>query len=241
MRVSRIHVDQPLSAGAEVVLNNRAARYISQVLRLRIGDRLTLFNGDGNDFDAELLLCDKRQCRARVNDIVATEAPTTLQIGLALGISRGERMDFAIQKSVELGVQSIIPLITERSMVQLRGERLVQRVEHWRGIVISACEQSGRNRLPAVSSPQPLADWLLHAEPGLMLYHAASHSLATLVAPRRSINLLIGPEGGLSAQERALAEQAGFQSVRMGPRVMRTETAPIAAIAAMQALWGDFR
>ncbi|MCB1801603.1 MAG: 16S rRNA (uracil(1498)-N(3))-methyltransferase [Gammaproteobacteria bacterium] len=241
MRASRIHTVQPLATGVEVALDARAARYIGQVLRLRPGDHLTLFNGDGDDFDAELLVCSKRECRALLHDIIGSEPPTKLQIHLALGISRGERMDFAIQKSVELGVHSITPLSTERSVVQLRGDRLEQRAEHWRGVVVSACEQSGRNRLPTLSMPRTLADWLPDAGPGVMLYHEAGPSLAGLGAPQSSLTLLIGPEGGLSAAERALAEQSGFISVRMGPRVMRTETAPIAAIAAIQALWGDFR
>lgn len=241
MRLSRIHTDRPLESGAEFALDERAGRYVTQVLRLRSGDSLVLFNGDGRDLEAELTACDRRTCRVRVGNVLAREAPAPLHLHLGIGISRGERMDLAIQKSVELGVQEISPLSTARNVVQLRGEREERRVAHWQGVVISACEQSGRSLLPTVHAPQALAEWLDRHPDGLVLHHAADDTLATLPPPGPVVNLLIGPEGGLSADERALALRAGYRAVRLGPRVLRTETAPLAAIAAIQALWGDFR
>ncbi len=241
MRTSRLFIDRQLTSGADLDLDERAARYINQVLRLRSGQTLILFNGDGRDFSARLDRCGRRSCRVQVNEVVSTEAPGALQIHLGIGVSRGERMDFAIQKAVELGVTAITPLMTERSVVQLRGDRVEQRMSHWQGILISACEQSGRSLLPLLHTPCAPAEWIDDHHPGLLFYHRAEQTLATLAPPDGPLNLLIGPEGGLSEAERQLAERGGFVAVRMGPRVMRTETAPIAALAAAQALWGDFR
>lgn len=241
MRISRVFTDQPLLAGATVVLDQRAARYLAQVLRLRSGDEVTLFDGSGCDFAGVLTRCERKGCSVRVTDVVATEQTAALALHLGIGLSRGERMDLAIQKSVELGVTAMTPLVTARSVVELKGERLDRRVAHWRGVVISACEQSGRSRLPTLHPPRSLADWLDDHHDGLMLYHQASRTLADLPPPADHLNLLIGPEGGLSGAERALASAHGFLDVRLGPRVLRTETAPLAALAAVQALWGDFR
>jgi 16S rRNA (uracil1498-N3)-methyltransferase len=241
MRVSRIFTEQDLAAGARVEMDERACRYASQVLRLRAGQSVVLFNGSGSDYAAELTRCDRRRCTAEVTQLVASEQPTALQLHLGIGISRGERMDLAIQKSVELGVHAISPLMTARSVVQLKQDRVEKRMAHWRGIIISACEQSGRSRLPGLAPPASLGDWLAAHPGGLQLQHAAADSLAGIANPGPSLNLLIGPEGGLSDAEQALASAAGFKAVRLGPRVLRTETAPIAALAAIQVLWGDFR
>lgn len=244
MRTPRIHLAAPLQPGRELALDERGRRYTSQVLRLRRGDPVVLFNGDGTDYAAVLLQCDRRNCRARVGEAVATESPAALEIDLAIGISRGERMDFAIQKAVELGVCAVTPLHTERSLVQLDGERLDKRLAHWRGVIVSACEQSGRSRLPDLAPPCPLDRWLAEREPqrpGLLLHHAASRSLAELPPPGSGLDLLVGPEGGLSEDERQQAIQRGLAPVRLGPRVLRTETAPLAALAAIQVLWGDLR
>jgi 16S rRNA (uracil1498-N3)-methyltransferase len=241
MRVSRIHVDRPLAPGAEITLDERSTRYINQVLRLRVGQTLTLFNGDGQDVLARLTHCERRTCSASLLEVVSTELPPGLPVHLGIGISRGERMDLAIQKSVELGVTTITPLLAERSVVQLKPERIQQRVAHWRGIVTSACEQSGRSLLPELYMPCPLDEWLIAHPAGMLLYHKAKQTLATLSPPEGDVNLLIGPEGGLSDGEHDRAEQAGYTGVRLGPRVLRTETAPIAALAAIQVLWGDFR
>jgi 16S rRNA (uracil1498-N3)-methyltransferase len=241
MRISRLFVETALRRGATLTLDARAAHYVSQVLRLRPGQALTLFDGSGLDHAATLLRCDRQACTAEVGDCVAEEPTAALHIALGIGMSRGERMDFAIQKAVELGVGAITPLHTERSLVQLTAERQRKRVEHWRGVLISACEQSGRSRLPGLEEPVPLSDWLARHRGGLLLHHAAAQTLADLAAPGTGLSLLIGPEGGLSAAERELAGAHDFTAVRLGPRVLRTETAPLAAIAAVQMLWGDFR
>lgn len=241
MRVTRIHTLGPLAAGSTVELDPRASRYASQVLRLRKGQSLRLFCGDGTDYQAELLRCDRRSCVARIGAVGDVEPPAALHIHLGIGVSRGERMDFAIQKSVELGVTAITPLFTERAVVQLPPDRQARRIGHWQGVVISACEQSGRNRVPDLLAPQSLDAWLDGRGSGLLLYHRADRSLPQLPAPQGDVNLLIGPEGGLSAAERARALAAGFTAVRLGPRVLRTETAPLAALAAIQVLWGDLR
>ena len=242
MRVPRIFTDQPLQPGSRVQLDTRGHRYVSQVLRLRVGQRLILFNGDGSDFDATLSHCDRKGSSADVVATVSTGRPAALQVHLGIGVSRGERMDFALQKAVELGIESLTPLFSERSVVQLDAQRLERRFSHWRGIVISACEQSGRHHLPGLRRAVSLPDWLAANRGGLMLYHRATQSLADLPPPARpALNLLIGPEGGLSESERALAVANEFVAVRLGPRILRTETAPIAALAAIQVLWGDLR
>lgn len=241
MRLSRLYVALPLQSGGEVALDEPATRYVSQVLRLRPGDGITLFDGSGRDFAAELTRCGRKGCGARVGEVLSDEAPARLQLHLGIGISRGERMDFAIQKSVELGVTAITPLFTERSVVQLDAGRLDRRLSHWQGVVVSACEQSGRSRLPLLQAPEGLANWLQTQDGGLTLDHRAPRTLAALPDPGDRLTLLVGPEGGLSATERELAAAHRFLGVRLGPRVMRTETAPLAALAAIQALWGDFR
>ncbi len=241
MRLSRIHTAQALVPGSEVEMDARACRYLSQVLRLRAGQSIILFNGDGRDCAAELTRCDRRGCTARIGNVLSTESQARLPIHLGIGISRGERMDFAIQKSVELGVQALTPLTTSRSVVQLTSERRDKRMEHWQGVIISACEQCGRSRLPVLHPPLSLGDWLNGQPTGLLLYHEAAHTLATVAPPEGTLNLLIGPEGGLGEDERNLAIRSGFTDVRLGPRVLRTETAPLAALAAIQVLWGDFR
>ena len=241
MRVSRIFVDQPLAPGQCIVLDERAARYIGQVLRLRPGQQLVLFNGDGKDWQAEIASLDRRHGEVTIGEVVAIEPAASLSVHLGIGISRGERMDYALQKSVELGVGEITPLATLRSVVQLKPDRVEQRVAHWRGVVLAACEQSGRSRVPTLHPPTTLDDWLERTRDGLLLHHAAATGLPGLAAPASPVPLLIGPEGGLDEGERARATAAGYTAVRLGPRVLRTETAPLAALAAIQALWGDFR
>jgi 16S rRNA (uracil1498-N3)-methyltransferase len=165
-----------------------------------------------------------------------------LDIHLAIGISRGERMDYALQKAVELGVGRITPLFTERAQVELAGARLQRRQDHWRGIIIGACEQSGRRRLPRLSEMASYQHWLAsHEGGGLLLDPEAPQALAGIADPGSVVTLLVGPEGGLSPRERTLARARGFQGVQLGPRILRTETAPLAAIAIIQALWGDLR
>lgn len=243
MRRPRIFTPLPLSAGESVDLEGQAARHLTRVLRLQPGDELILFNGEGYDWPARLLGSDRHRALVEVTGRSGPEPPQPLEIHLGIGLSRGERMDLAIQKAVELGVSRITPLQTERSVVRLPPRRLEKRLEHWRGVIIAACEQCGRRRLPVLEAVSPLDGWLSLAEGenGLQLDHRAGRTLDRLPAPAGPIRLLAGPEGGLTDAEHRLAVERGFTGVRLGPRVLRTETAPLAAIAAMQMLWGDFR
>lgn len=240
MRLHRIFTPAFLEPGATVELDDRAARYLGRVLRTRAGDTVVLFNGDGRDYPATIVQVTKHTVAVRVNDVIAATNESPLHIELAQGIARGERMDFALQKAVELGVAAIQPLFCRRTEVKLSGPRLAKRMDHWRGVIISACEQSGRAVLPRLQEPAALGDWF-HAPPEgarLVLRPEADATLPVLSRQDRAC-LLIGPEGGLADGEIAAALDAGFTPVRLGPRVLRTETAGPAALAVLQALWGD--
>lgn len=243
MRIPRVYVDIELRDGRQVQLPAAAAQHLAQVLRLRAGDGLVLFNGDGIDYPSEI----RRTQRGEVWVEIACgdggpEPPAPLRVHLGIGISRGERMDFALQKAVELGASTVTPLFTERTVVHLTGDRLDKRESHWRGVVIAACEQSGRRRLPQLCRSQALDAWLGVEHPcPLLLDHRSDRPLTSLATPGDALTLLVGPEGGLAPDERARTLAAGFIGVRIGPRVLRTETAPLAALAVAQALWGDFR
>lgn len=242
MRTHRLFTEHTLEVDTQVQLESRPAKHAFKVLRLGTGDPLVLFDGRGHDFQCEI--ADPPQALVRVcsRNLDGPEPEPPLRIELALGVSRGERMDFAIQKAVELGVYAIQPLFTGRSVVRLDGQRLQKRVEHWRGVVIAACEQSGRRRLPRLACAMHLDDWLRPGRPtGILLHHAAAQSIARRPAPGDRLSILIGPEGGLTPDERERAQSAGLTPVRLGPRVLRTETAPLAAIAAAQVLWGDLQ
>ena len=243
MRIPRFHLSLPLTVGATVLLDDDAFNHAIRVLRLKPGASLALFNGEGSVFAATLIDIGKREAQAQITKILTGEVESPLRVVLAQGVSRGEKMDYTLQKAVELGVAAIQPLFTERSGVALRAERLDRKIQHWRGIVIGACEQCGRNRLPELRKPLTLTAWLARfTEPDLrlLLDPLADHSLRGLEPPMNGITLLIGPEGGLSPVEIAQAGRAGFTGVRLGPRILRTETAGMAALAAMQALWGDW-
>ena len=243
MRTPRIYTPQPLATGARLTLEPNASRHLAQVLRLGAGDALILFNGDGFEFRGRIETPLRDGALVRIGEHSDAEAPAPLRITLALGISKGERMDLSLQKAVELGAAALQPLFTERSVVRLHDDRLGKRLLHWHGVVVSACEQSGRCRLPTLAEPRRLTDWLAHTDGGgLLLDHRSERPLTALPPPAgKSLTLLVGPEGGLAPAERALAGTHGFVGVRLGPRIMRTETAPLAAIAAIQSLWGDFR
>lgn len=242
MRTIRCFTDQPLAPGGRVALSETATGHLVRVLRLGIGDPVVLFNGDGHDFAARLVSLGKRGAEAEVLDArpVANESP--LRITLVQGIARGEKMDWVLQKATELGVAAITPARTERTEVKLDAERAAKRLAHWHGILVAACEQSGRARLPRLSEPAALAD-CLSAETAavkLVLDPAATLGLHDLSLPAAAeVALLVGPEGGLSERDLATARAAGFQGLRLGPRILRTETAGLAAITALQAIYGD--
>ncbi len=243
MSRSRFYCPAKLAPGAIVNLPENAATHAVKVLRMQVGDEATLFNGDGYDYPVEFTFIKKNEVSAKVKDRLSLTNESPLQITLLQGISSGDRMDFTIQKAVEMGVTEIQPISTQRSVVKLTGERAEKRREHWQNIVISACEQSGRAIIPQVAAPQTLANWLSTAPAHacrITLSPYAEQNLQQLGKPQGTICLLIGAEGGLTDDEVSLASTHGFTSVRLGNRVLRTETAPLAAIAAMQTLWGDF-
>lgn len=240
MRIPRIYFPNPLASGVHIELDESGANHVARVLRLKEGAALTLFNGSGGEFDATLLAVERRRVVVEVGTFAARESESPLQITLAQGISRGERMDYTIQKAVELGVTTIVPLVTERCMVELKGEREEKRLGHWRGIIIGACEQSGRNHIPRLEPITSLASWLERPASGtrLLLDHRAGQSVQTLPTGAE-FTLLIGPEGGFAPQEREQALRHDYQGIRLGPRVLRTETAALAALTALQTRFGD--
>ncbi|HQQ62144.1 MAG TPA: 16S rRNA (uracil(1498)-N(3))-methyltransferase [Pseudomonadales bacterium] len=243
MRIHRVFVNSTLSPATEIELPADTCHYLSTVLRAKAGQPLSLFNNTGNVFQATITCIDKKRVVAAIHhaEIVDTESP--LRIHLAIGISRGDRMDFVLQKSTELGVHSITPLFCERTEVKLADDRLQKKMEHWQKIIIGACEQSGRTRLPLLNQASTLPATIAQDNSDLrfVLHHRSDSTLAAIPSKPASVTLLIGPEGGLSVHEIALAEQHGFSPLTLGPRVLRTETAPVAALSILQFVWGDLQ
>jgi 16S rRNA (uracil1498-N3)-methyltransferase len=244
---SRFYVPDKLGGGAEVRLPADTAHHAIRVLRLGVGDPIVLFDGLGGEYQATIHRINANGVVARTGPFVDRSAESPIELVLAQGISSGERMDFTIQKAVELGIAAIQPLATERSVTRLTPERAARKSAHWRRLAVAACEQSGRNRLVSVTEPQRCSDWLgqLNQEPGpdamrIVLSPDAKHGIADLPQWVASVILLAGPEGGLSPNEVDAARRRGFQPIRLGPRILRTETAALAALAAMQLRWGDF-
>jgi len=239
MRLSRFFIDAPLSLG-EHELPEAQAHYIGRVLRMAEGDALQLFDGSGNEFRGTLLEVSKKRVVVRLDESFAGQVESPLQIHLGQGLSRGERMDWAIQKATELGVNEITPIFSERCEVRLKDERADKRLAHWRQVAVSACEQCGRSRGPVIHPPMLLADWIKQTQADLKLVlHPVAEPLVSHAKPA-TLAFLIGPEGGLSDTEVDQAQDAGFLPARLGPRVLRTETAPVVALAVAQQLWGDF-
>ena len=243
---ARFHFPGRLGNGSEVRLPPDAAHHAVRVLRLAVGEPVVLFDGHGGEFEARITRADRGEVAVKTGAHRDVERESRLQVQLVQGLSSGDRMDLTLQKAVELGVTTIQPIATERSVVKLKDERAQRRLEHWQNLVISACEQCGRNRVPEVLPLLDLPDWLAaldrqapEGEARLLLSPMASVPLKEL-APATLMTLLIGPEGGLSAVEAQLAQSRGFTPVRLGPRILRTETAALAALSAIQALWGDF-
>lgn len=217
---------------------------MAHVLRLVPGDAVTLFDGQGNAYDAAISKCARGEVSVQVRGRRKEDRESPLPVTLAQAVSSGERMDYTIQKAVELGITVIQPLMAERCVVRLSGERAAKRVAHWQGVVAASCEQCGRNRVPAVRPLLSLRDWLDSAAGSdgirLLLAPDGPAMLRELPRPSAMVTVLAGPEGGFTAIEAADAVRCGFQPLRLGPRVLRTETAAVALLAAMQALWGDF-
>ena len=240
----RFHCVAALSAGRRFALPDDVFHHAVRVRRLRAGDELVLFGGDGSEALAKLVHVGRESAEVDVLRIDTVDRESPLEVTLLQGISSGDRMDYTLQKAVELGVSRIVPITAERSIVRLQGERADKRNAHWREIVVSACEQSGRNRMPEVMPATSLRDALgvpvvTTASRRFVLSVAGSRRLNEFERGDKSIVLLAGPEGGLTADEHQAAISAGFVALSLGPRVLRTETAAIAALAAIQALWGD--
>lgn len=239
MRLSRFFIDAPLSVGRHL-LPEAQAHYIGRVLRLAAGDAVQLFDGSGQEFVGELVEVGKKSVQVELREQFAGLAESPLHLHLGQGLSRGERMDWAIQKATELGVTEITPIVSERCEVRLKDERADKRLAHWRQIAISACEQCGRSVVPVIHPPLALAEWLAQTTAELKLVlHPVAEPLSSHARPA-SLAFLIGPEGGLSEAEVQQARRAGYQAARLGPRVLRTETAPVVALSVAQQLWGDF-
>ncbi len=244
MRIPRIYLPIPLHIDSDVELDARAHQHVSKVLRLRTGDRIILFNGEGGEYEASLTESHKQAARAHIDTFIERDSESPLKITLIQGISRGEKMDLTIQKAVELGVHAILPVNTERSQVKLSGDRVDKRMQHWQGVLIHACEQSGRTHVPQLHTVVDLADCLTKqdlAEPRFLLDPQGDQVIRELQGPFHAMTLLAGPEGGLGDQDHVIARQAGFQGLRLGPRILRTETAALAALAALQGQWGDLQ
>jgi 16S rRNA (uracil1498-N3)-methyltransferase len=241
MRIPRTYIKQTLVGNSMVTLDAVASNHLTRVLRLKPGAALRVFNGEGGEYDAILQSSSKKQAIIELGAFHAVDRESTLQVTLAQGIARGERMDLIIQKAVELGVSHIVPLQTSRTVVRLDEDRADKRLQHWQGIIIAACEQSGRNTLPTLSAIQSFEQWVTSGDQDMpvMLDPMAEQTIAGLPQPSGKLELLIGPEGGLSGQERDTAYASGFQGLRLGPRILRTETATISGLSLIQSYWGD--
>jgi len=247
MAAPRFFVPPPLdpsAAGSEFALPDAPAHHALRVLRLAVGDALTLFTGDGGEFAATLVRAGKRDAWVRLDAYQAVERESTLAMTLVQGIAATDAMDTIVRRAVELGVAAIQPAVSARGARFPGGAHGEKRLAHWRQVAVSACEQCGRNRVPAVHDVTDLGDWLRARDatrPGVVLDPEAAAAIAAMPSPAQAFDLLIGPEGGLTADEVARATRAGFTAARMGPRVLRTETASLAALSALNTLWGDFR
>ena len=244
MRLTRVYVAESLASGRRVRLEGNAASHITRVLRLRVGAALTLFDGTGGEYEGSIDKAHGGEVIVAVGAQTPIERESPLELTLAQGVSRGERMDLVVQKATELGVSHLVPVLTERSVVRLSAQQSDRKVNHWRAITIAACEQCGRNRLPTIAAPVALREFLATstgASPGarLLLSPTAAATLADLPRPANRVTVLIGPEGGLTDEEERAAIAAGFMALRLGPRVLRTETAAIAALTLLQRQFGD--
>jgi 16S rRNA (uracil1498-N3)-methyltransferase len=244
VRLSRVYCETALEPGAEVVLPASAANHVARVLRLRAGSPVVAFDGSGRDYACEVVAIDGSRVRVRVGQAAGVQRESPLAVTLVQVVSRGERMDLTLQKATELGVRAIVPVFSVRSVVRLDQRQTAAKLRHWQAVVTSACEQSGRSFLPRVHAPLGLDRYLADSPRDalrLVPSPGAGESLAALRQVPSSVELLVGPEGGFEDGELLAAERAGFQPVRLGPRVLRTETAGIVALAVLQSMWGDLR
>lgn len=248
MRRSRIYSEQSLSVGQSLLLDARNSHYLLHVLRVKADQTLVLFDGHGMDYLATIKEVSRKSISVLINEVMPacdTVGESPLPVTLAIAISKGERMDWVMQKATELGVTRIQPLITQRVDVKLKPERMAKKIDHWRGVIIGACEQSGRSVLPELLAVKAIAPWLTEDSSDFKLVLRAQGRRLTTLADEvthkpASVSVLIGPEGGLDEDELTLAQNAGFLATGFGPRILRTETAPIVALSLLQEKWGDF-
>lgn len=240
MRIPRVYAPVPLTTGAQINLPEAQAHYLTRVLRMEAGRGLVVFNGEGGSFTALINQASKNACVIDIGEFTPDQSQSPLNCSLAIGISKGERFEWVLQKACELGVTQVYPLFTSRTEVRLDAARQAKKSEHWQQVLISSCEQNGRSIIPQLHSPQHIAEFLpaACADLKLVLHHRAQQALSSYNTPQ-SVCLLIGPEGGLSEEEIKLAEQQGFNPLVLGPRVLRTETAPLVALSLVQYQWGD--
>jgi 16S rRNA (uracil1498-N3)-methyltransferase len=241
MPLPRIHCDLRLGPGAQFSLAPEAAQHVAKALRLKAGDALTVFDGRGGEYEASIQRIEKDRVDVKTGAWRDVEAEPRLQVGLVQGLPEADKMDWIIQKSVELGVAWVQPVICDRSVVRLSAERAARRESHWRRVAVAACEQTGRNRIPEVRPTLGFLNWIaLPANAARWMLAPGAAPLSGKGRPAGPVELVVGPEGGLSDRELDLALSQGCEPVGLGSRVLRTETAPIAALAAIHALWGDF-
>ena len=242
MRIPRIYYPEPIVLDQEFQLTQDAGHHVASVLRLKTNHPIVLFNGDGNEYSAQIISIQRKKVTVEADACLSLSKESPLNIHLGQGISKGDRMDTVLQKSVELGVQEITPIITERCAVKLDAARWEKKLSQWKKIVIGACEQSGRNTLLKLNNPVPINKWLSESTTSsrLVLAPGSEKPLARQPYNSHGFRLLIGPEGGLSDSEIHQANENGFTSVSLGPRILRTETAAISSVSILQALHGDF-
>lgn len=240
MRISRLYLPVSFASGEQVELDEDSAHYLRTVLRLKKSADITVFNGQGGEWQGTVIEIHRKRVVISVSDWVDRSAESPLKVILGQAVSRSDRMDMAVQKAVELGVNRISPLLTERCVVQLKGEKTQHKMQHWNRIVQNAAEQSGRTLLPEVDQPAVLDQWVSDQD-GLKIFldPHADQSLPELQPQTGQVTLLSGPEGGFTDQERQIAKDAGFVPIKLGKRILRTETASLTALAAVQLLWGD--
>lgn len=239
MRIPRIYIDQPLGENQIIDLSRETSHYLSRVLRLPEQAVLRVFNGEGGEYRAKINTISKNAVSLAIGEHSPIDNSSPLHIHLGIGLSKGERMDFVVQKATELGVSEISLLTSERTEVKLKGDRQDKRVAHWQKVAISACEQCGNNRVPTIHAPQSFHEWVSACpEPVKLIMQPGTNKAFEQQQPD-SVALLVGPEGGFSEHEIQMAEQAGFGAITLGPRVLRTETAPLVAITLLQHHWGD--
>jgi 16S rRNA (uracil1498-N3)-methyltransferase len=241
MRVPRLYIDMPLTTGETINLPRDKAHHISNVLRMRIGDSIKLFNGSGDDYQSKVIEIGKKNAQIEIAESIQVANESPLTINLCLAVARGQHMDFSIQKAVELGVKNIIPVTSEFSNVKIQDDRVHNKLAHWQNIIISATEQCGRSYLTEIQKPVSFVEWVrLDASKIRLILHPESlQSMANISLPDNELTLMIGPEGGFSDAEVELAQENGCDPINLGPRILRTETAVISAVSNAQQLWGD--